>query len=112
MPLSHLTALDSATGHQLWQVPFVSADSSDGDAIVDGVFYITGSRAFGEGVGVTAIDCATGRVDCTYTAPSGVVPTGVSGPLEGAVYATVYDHAARPRRTRTYSATRARRSAR
>jgi len=95
--LADLTALDAATGRRLWQIPLASVDTALGDATADGVFYIAGSRVVGETQGVMAIDCATGRVHWTYTVASGVVPNGVSAPLEGAVYATVYNHGSNQR---------------
>lgn len=95
--LSSLTALDARTGRQLWRIPLFSVDAALGDTFADGFLYISGDLGTTGAGGVMAIDCATGRTAWTYTPPAGVALNGVSGPLDGAVYVTVYDDDARQR---------------
>jgi outer membrane protein assembly factor BamB len=97
LTLSSLSALDASTGRPLWSIPLYSTVTQFGATIADGTFYICGSLGDSDVGSALAIDCATGRVVWTYDAPADVALNGVSGPLNGSIYVTVWDTAAKQR---------------
>jgi outer membrane protein assembly factor BamB len=95
--LSGLTALDASTGRELWRIPLLTTDTESGDAIAGGIWYICGFNSSDGAYGLIAIDCATGSMRWKYTPPGDVALNSASSPLNGAVYATVYDRSVRQR---------------
>jgi hypothetical protein len=89
--LSETMALDASTGRELWSVPLLTQGS--GRAIANGTWYAFGGYT-PDPFTLLAVDCASGRVQWTYTPPRGVSLSGpISTPLNGALYVTVNNDA-------------------
>lgn len=89
--LSETMALDASTGRELWRAPLLT--QGGGRAIANGTWYAFGGYT-PDPFTLLAVDCASGRVQWTYTPPRGVSLSGpISTPLNGALYVTVNNDA-------------------